>query len=51
MDLFFDTSEFSPTGNNVQGLVLKFLNFGLVKLLVVMQHLSCSFGLGICRVG
>jgi len=51
MDLFFDTSEFSPTGNNVLELVLKFLNFGLVKLLVVGQHLSCSFGLGICRMG
>jgi len=51
MDLFFDTSEFSPTGNNVQELVLNFLNFGLVKLLVVVQHLNCSFALGICRVG
>jgi len=51
MDLFFDTSEFSPTGNNVLELVLKFLKFGLVKLLVVVQHLSCSFVLHICTVG
>ena len=51
MDFFFYTSELSPTGNNVLELVLKFLNFGLVKLLVVVQLLSCSFGLGICRVG
>jgi hypothetical protein len=50
MDLFFDTSEFSCTGDKVLELVLKFLNFDLVKVLVVVQHLSLSFGLGICRV-
>jgi len=51
MDLFFDTSEFSHTGINVLELVLKFLNFGLTKRLVAVQHVSCLFGLSICSLG
>jgi len=51
MDLFFGTSEFSPTGIKLLDLVLKILNFDMVKLLVVVQHLNFSFAVGICRVG
>jgi len=39
MDLIFDTPEFSQTGNEVLELLLKFLNFGLVQLLFVVQNL------------
>jgi len=39
MDLVFDTPEFSQTGNKMLEFVLKFLIFGLVKLLVVVQNL------------
>jgi len=39
MDLVFDTPEFSQTGNKILELVLKFLKFGLLQLLVVVQNL------------
>jgi hypothetical protein len=40
MDLVSDNPEFLQTGNKVLQLVLDVSNFGLVKMLVVVQHLS-----------
>jgi hypothetical protein len=39
MDLVSDTPEFLQTGKNMLQLVLEVSNFGLVKTLVVVQHL------------
>jgi hypothetical protein len=39
MDLVFNTPEFSHTGNKLLEMVLKFLNFGLLKPFVVVKHL------------
>ena len=46
MDLFFDTSEFSSTGNNMLELVLKFLNFGFCETV----GCGATFKLLICAV-
>jgi len=39
MDLVFDTPAFSQTGNKLLDLVLKFLNFDLMQMLVIVQNL------------
>jgi hypothetical protein len=42
MDLVFDTAEFSQTGNKMLKLILKFLNFGLVKLYIHVYTHICK---------